>query len=115
MNEETPMAAPTTLATPVAGLAPSRPDPMMLQWGRDLAERHRADPTDASRCGNPQCGVAASYPCRVRRIADRLIAASQAGWPHLWTARIDALSCGATPARVMPAASTAAPMPGRDR
>jgi hypothetical protein len=88
----------TLLALPPADTAQqSTQDPALLRWGLDLADQHQADPTDPTRCSNQRCRPHVAYPCQPRRIADRLITASTAGWPHCWTARIDALSCGLSP------------------
>jgi hypothetical protein len=81
----------------------STKDTALLSWGEELAELHQPDPEEPTRCGNPHCDPLGGYPCHGRRIADRLIDASTAGWPHCWTARLDALSCG-IPLAVMPAA-----------
>ena len=83
-------------------------DPALWTLGVRLADRHRLDPGGA-RCQNVQCTAYRGYPCPRRRTADHLVAASAAGWPQRWTARIDALSAGAELAAVMPAASADSP------
>ena len=96
----------TLLASPPAAMPKvSTQDPVLLCWGRDLADQNQADSRDPSRCSNRLCAPRGGYPCHPRRIADRLIAASRAGWPHCWSAWLDALSCGVQPARVMKVAS----------
>ena len=83
--------APTLVTVPEV----STKDAELLRWGQGLAELHQADSRDSTRCRNQHCVSQRGYPCHPRRIADRLIAASAAGWPHCWTARVDALSCAA--------------------
>ncbi|GLH99867.1 hypothetical protein, partial [Phytohabitans aurantiacus] len=89
------VAAATPMTAQAAGS--STQDLKLLHWGLDLAGQHQAEPTDTTRCTNQRCAPAAGYPCQPGRIATRLIAASEAGWVHRWTARIDALSCGLRP------------------
>jgi len=94
-------AAMTLLTRPAATTEATTPpfaaDPNLLLWGQDLARQHQVQLVDCSKCSNPRCPAESGYPCLPRRIADRLIAASEAGWPHCWTARHDALSCGLSP------------------
>ena len=87
----------TLIAFRPATVGPSGGDPFLRRWGLELARQHRAEPDDPSRCSSQQCRPQGGYPCHRRRIADRLIAASAAGWPQCWTARHDALSCGLSP------------------
>ena len=105
----------TILATPFS-VRPelSIKDSTLLGWGQDLADQHRADPWDPARCSNQQCAPRSGYPCHPRRIADRLIAASTAGWPHCWTARLDALSCGVQPIEATPVGITRGIAPSHD-
>ena len=86
----------TLLALPPAA-RPSVQDEALRRWGLDLAEQHQAEPADPTRCSNRRCNADSGHPCRPRRTAEELIAASEAGWPHRWTARLDALSCGFSP------------------
>ena len=76
---------------------PARPpasvaDPQLWSGAQALIDRH--SPTPGTGCCVHLSCRGAGHPCRIRRLADRMAAASNADWPQRLTARIDALSCG---------------------
>src|SRR5882724_7131647 len=87
----------TPPATTDAANEPSDDDPILLRWGLALVHQHQAQPGDPSRCSNLQSSPNRGYPCLVRRIAERLVVASMAGWPAAGPSRHDAFSCGLSP------------------
>lgn len=101
----------TLLALHAATAEPTEHDQVLRQRGIDLAQQHQAESGEPMRCRNHQCSSNNGYPCYPRRIAERLVAASAAGWPQCWTARHDALSCGLSPSSVA-AGVTAQQVPG---
>ena len=73
-------------------------------WGAALADRHQPDPVASSQCIDTSCADGAAFPCIGSRTAERLLDASRGPWPHRWTARLDALSCGLDRLRASPPA-----------